>query len=346
MIKPEARKTLYESPVRLSIILAVSIFIAETAVMIIVSIMPPLSVKTEAIIDSSLLMCFIIPQLYFFVLRPLIFQINERKHAETSLQKLNINLEQLVNERTRELKQTDEELQKFIYIASHDLQEPLRKIRTFGDRLKTRFTEPMDERSHHYLERMDREVDRMQGLIYDLRIFSSISSKAQPFVPVDLGSVVLEVVSDLEEKIKQSGGKVEIGQLPKIDADPLQMHQLFQNLIGNALKFAKKNEDPVIKVHGMFSNRNGAEAENDYYQLTVEDNGIGFDEKYAERIFGVFQRLHDKSEYEGTGIGLSVCKKIVERHGGSITAKSEPGEGAKFIITLPVKQINGESTNG
>jgi len=157
-----------------------------------------------------------------------------------------------------------------------------------------------------------------------------VTTKARPFVTVDLKQVVREVLDDLEVHIEQLQARVEVGDLPTVEADPLQMRQLFQNLIGNALKFHREGVAPVVRVWS--EPLNGSE---DQYRIIVEDNGIGFDEKYADRLFQVFQRLHGRSEYEGTGIGLATCRKIVERHGGNITARSEPGQGATFMLTLP-----------
>lgn len=239
------------------------------------------------------------------------------------------------------LEKSNMELQSFAHIASHDLQEPLRKVMSFGDRLAAKYTDALGDQGCDYLNRMQTAAKRMQHLINGLLMFSRVTTKAQPFQPVDLSTVANEVLSDLEIRIQETQGKVEIEHLPTLNADPLQMRQLFQNLIGNALKFNKKNEPPLVKVS---VNRNDT-SEKAYCQLKFEDNGIGFDEQYADRIFGVFQRLHGRNEYEGSGIGLSVCRKIVERHGGMITAKSSPGEGAKFIVTLPVNQAN-EECNG
>jgi light-regulated signal transduction histidine kinase (bacteriophytochrome) len=159
--------------------------------------------------------------------------------------------------------------------------------------------------------------------------------------------VIEDVISDLELRIDQSGAKVEVRELPTVDADPIQMHQLLQNLVSNALKFSNKEEPLVVTVSSALiqDNENGSDsskASADQYAIVIEDNGIGFDEKYADRIFGVFQRLHGRNEYEGTGIGLSICKKIAERHDGSISAEGTPGEGAKFIVTLPTKHSDGE----
>ncbi|MBI5098872.1 MAG: PAS domain-containing protein [Nitrospirae bacterium] len=243
------------------------------------------------------------------------------------------------------LRISNREFQEFSYVASHDLQEPLRKVTAFGDRLKATCGDALGEKGSDYLERMLNSAKRMQNLINGLLAFCHVTTKAQPLVHVDLSVITKEVLSDLEVRIEQTGGRVEVGDLPTLNADPLQMRQLLQNLIGNSLKFHKKDEPPVVKISGSFINSNGNNPtigldDGKPYQIMVTDNGIGFDEKYAERIFGVFQRLHGRQEYEGTGIGLSVCKKIVERHGGTITAKSTPGEGTTFIVTLPVKQSN------
>jgi signal transduction histidine kinase len=190
----------------------------------------------------------------------------------------------------------------------------------------------------------------MQTLITDLLAFSRVTTKAQPFVPVDLARIAGEVVADLEVRLEQSGGRVDIGALPTIAADALQMRQLFQNLIGNALKFHRPEVAPVVSLAA----RLVPDADQcldtpppaaEHYQIIVADNGIGFDEKYRERIFSVFQRLHSRSAYEGTGVGLAICRKIVERHGGSITATSTPGQGARFIVTLPIHQGKGEEAN-
>jgi signal transduction histidine kinase len=167
-------------------------------------------------------------------------------------------------------------------------------------------------------------------------------SREQPFEQVSLDKLAREVISDLEVLIEKTGGKVEIGPLPVVEADPTQMRQLLQNLIGNALKFHRPDQPPVVTLSSeISSSANGAPA---LCQISVADNGIGFDEKYLDRIFAVFQRLHGRSEYEGTGVGLAICRKIVERHGWTITARSEPGAGATFIITLPAQAASvGES---
>lgn len=257
------------------------------------------------------------------------FDISERKKSEAELERYATQLER-----------SNRELQDFAYITSHDLQEPLRKIQAFGERLKTKHGTSLGETGLDYVERMRSSSARMQALINDLLVYSRLTTKATPFVPTDLSVIAAEVVSALEVLIEESHGRVIIGELPVIDADPAQMRQLFQNLIQNGLKFRQPDTPPVIKVYDEDENREKRWRQQ--VEIFVDDNGIGFDEKYLDRIFQPFQRLHGRGEYEGSGIGLSICRKIVERHGGSITAKSQPGIGSKFIITLPIKHINAE----
>ena len=239
------------------------------------------------------------------------------------------------------LQHSNRELQDFAYVASHDLQEPLRKVQAFSDRLKTKFADKLEDEGLDYLERMRSAANRMQMLIQDLLTFSRVSTQAQPFSPVDLNNIAREVLSDLEVKIEETGADVQVGELPILDADPMQMRQLIQNLLGNALKFRRSDTSPVINISSktLKANNNGI---GKCCEIIVKDNGIGFDEKYTDKIFAVFQRLHGRTEYEGSGVGLSICRKIVERHDGNIKVKSKPGEGATFILTLPLKQQNPE----
>ncbi|MFZ5831068.1 MAG: sensor histidine kinase [Planctomycetota bacterium] len=245
-----------------------------------------------------------------------------------------------------ELERSNRELEQFAYVASHDLQEPLRKIRTFGDRLESNCREQLDELGQECIDRMQSAAARMQMLIEGLLTLSRVTTRGQNFVPVDLAQVAHEVVGDLESQIERSGGRVEVGKLPTIEADPLQMRQLLQNLIGNALKFHRDEEPPVVQVHGRFvhgrSHRTSTALEQ--CRLVVEDNGIGFEAKYQERIFGVFQRLHSRDVFEGTGIGLAICRRIAERHGGTISATSVPGSGSTFEVVLPVRQTKRKKT--
>ncbi len=263
--------------------------------------------------------------------------IHENKLTEEALRKSEEKLRQF----TMQLERSNRELQDFAYVASHDLQEPLRKIVVFGERLKERCAETLAVEGKDYLDRMQKAAARMQVLISDLLSFSRVTTKAQPFAPVDLAKVAHEVVGDLEARIELVKGRVEVGQLPAISAEPLQMRQLIQNLIGNALKFRRPEEPPVVKVAAEMISaprpRSEPGAPNEQLcRLTVSDNGIGFDEKYLDRIFNVFQRLHTRNEYEGTGMGLAIARKIVLYHGGDVTAKSKPGQGSTFIVTLPM----------
>ena len=245
--------------------------------------------------------------------------IRERKRAEAELRSAMQHLEQ-----------SNRELEDFAHIASHDLQEPLRKIQAFGELLDSKHAAALPPQARDYIERMRAAAKRMQVLINDLLAFSRVATKGQPFVPVNLETVAREVAHDLELRTHEAGGHIDIGELPVIDADPLQMRQLLQNLAGNALKFQRDGVPPVVTI--------SSAVDGGKCRIRVTDNGIGFDEKYAERIFTMFERLHGRGKYEGTGIGLAICRRIAERHGGTIIARSTPGQGATFVVTLPVKQ--------
>jgi signal transduction histidine kinase len=298
----------------------------------------------DAVISKSSMVPLLAPifglVIIFIVMIQLDKSITRQKETEKELKQY-----------SERLRVSNRELESFAHIASHDLQEPLRKVMTFGDRLTTKYADVLDDRGRDYLERMQSATERMQKLIASLLSFSRVTTKAQPFVPVDLTKMTQEVITDLEVLIERSKAKMEVEDLTTIHADPLQMRQLLQNLIGNAVKFAKENESPFVKIHGKLINfdnneENGADLKNTGYQITVEDNGIGFEQKYSDRIFGVFQRLHGRKEFEGTGIGLAICRRIVERHDGLIEAKGNPGQGASFTVTLPIMHetgVNNES---
>jgi two-component system, LuxR family, sensor kinase FixL len=263
--------------------------------------------------------------------------ITERKRTHDALAR-----------KAAELARSNAELEQFAYVASHDLQEPLRKIQAFGDRLKSKLETVNLQEGQDYLERMQSAAARMQRLINDLLTFSRVISKSQPFVPVDLAQVTKEVLGDLEVRIEQTKAHVDLGALPTIEADPTQMRQLLQNLIGNALKFQPPNAKPQIHISAQnvrkaFNGVAEGGIEQELCEVTIKDNGIGFDEKYSEKIFAMFQRLHGRNEYEGTGVGLAVCRRITDRHGGTISAKSKPGEGATFVVTLPVAHQKGDT---
>ena len=240
-------------------------------------------------------------------------------------------LEEQVLVRTAELERSAEELTNFAYIASHDLQEPLRKIIAFGDRLAVKFGSVLNDTGKDYIERMQKSALRMKGLIDDLLQFSRVTMHSETFQEINLNEVILEVLSDLEVQIERTEGRVEVDTLPKIEGGEFQMRQLFQNLISNGLKYHSDEVAPVIKIKY-------AGFDNDLEEIHIEDNGKGFDEKHLDRIFRPFERLHGHSEYGGTGMGLAICYKIVAHHKGHITAKSQPNQGATFIVKLPSKQ--------
>ena len=229
-----------------------------------------------------------------------------------------------------ELSRSNAELEQFASIASHDLQEPLRKVQTFAAQLNAKESANLSEQGQDFLRRMSDAAGRMRDLIDDLLAFSRVSTQGHPFTAVNLGDVISQVLVDLEVHIEENGAHVTVGLMPTIEADPLQMRQLFQNLLGNALKFRRSDVTPELRVD--------AQVADHIAQLTVSDNGIGFDEQYATRIFRAFERLHAARAYPGTGIGLALCRKIVERHHGTITAASEPDHGATFTVRLPVTQ--------
>jgi signal transduction histidine kinase len=230
----------------------------------------------------------------------------------------------------RELERSNRDLKEFTSIASHDLKEPLRKIISFGEFLKEKITN-VDEEGHRYIDKIQDASIRMNALIDDLLIFSSVSTKKKSFERYDLTKIAQDSLINLENRIKTTQGKVNIGKLPSIEVDPSQTSQLFQNLIGNSLKYHREGTPPAINI---FSKS----CENEKVEILIEDNGIGFNEKYIDKIFQPLERLHGRSAYEGSGIGLAICKKIVDRHHGTISAKSAEGKGSTFIITLPEKQ--------
>lgn len=255
-------------------------------------------------------------------------EISERRRVEEELRKKSEKLAAY----SAMLEQSNRDLQDFAFVASHDLQEPVRKIQTFVDRIRIQYSKFLDERGRDYLERVARSARRMQELILDLLKYSRLSSSMEVFPWVDLTESVEEALSDLRVLREDAGAQIEIETLPRVEADPVQMRQLFQNLLGNALKY-RGEETPVIKVYMGSSECEG------FHEIRVEDNGIGFDECFLDNIFKPFQRLHGKSApYEGTGMGLAICRRIVERHGGSITARSKNESGAVFIVRLPEKQ--------
>jgi signal transduction histidine kinase len=257
----------------------------------------------------------------------------------TKLKKAQLQLEKLVED----LKRSNANLEEFAHAASHDMKEPIRKVLTFSDRLKSSLEPRMTEAEKNLFSRMENATQRMGILVDDLLAFSHLSERPKEMEVVDLNKKLENVLGDLELLIDEKGATIDIGSLPVVKGHRRQLQQLFQNLIGNALKYSKPNIDPVItitceEVLGKDSPIHKLVESDDrsFYWIQVRDNGIGFEQQYAERIFAMFQRLHGKSEYAGTGVGLSIARKVVENHNGYIWAQSEPGAGATFHVLLPV----------
>ncbi len=237
----------------------------------------------------------------------------------------------------KELKRSNTELEQFAYIASHDLQEPLRKIQAFSDRLVKKYKDSIDERGQDYMERMQSAAMRMQEMINDLLSYSRVTSRSNPFLKVDLNEILEEAISDLETRISREKGKVEVCKLPEIKGDKVQLRQVLTNLIGNALKYHKPDVPPIVKITSETNTENCI--------IHISDNGIGFDISLADKIFQPFQRLHGRGKYEGTGIGLAICKKIAIRHKGDITVESAPDKGSIFTLTLPLNHMEEPNEN-
>ena len=257
--------------------------------------------------------------------------------AAVEVDRANTRLEAANSELARsnlELQRSNAELEQFASVASHDLQEPLRKVQTFGDQLERRFADDIPEEGLDYLRRMRRAAGRMSILIEDLLRFSRVTTRALPPERVDLGRVAHEVVGDLETSIHDAHADVRIGTLPVIEADPSQMRQLLQNLIANGIKFSRSGVAPEVELRS-------AQAATGMVAFEVTDNGIGIEPEYTERIFRVFERLHPRDVYEGTGIGLALCRKIAERHGGTVEVTSEPGRGSTFRVELAAASPTG-----
>ena len=248
---------------------------------------------------------------------------------------------EMMLEYTQKLERSNRELIDFAYVASHDLQEPLRKIEAFGDRLQKKYGDILPDDGKMFVDRMHNAASRMRRLINDLLSYSRITTNAKPFQWISLNELVAEVQSDLQIRIEENAAVIDSNDLPKIECDATQMRQLIQNLVSNALKFRKAEQTPIIKIHGELQNsKMPGTAKN--LVITISDNGIGFDNSFKEQIFTIFQRLHSRNEYEGTGIGLATCRKIVERHGGTIEASGVQGEGSTFKFIIPQTQSTKE----
>jgi len=227
-----------------------------------------------------------------------------------------------------ELKRSNKDLEDFAHLASHDLQEPLRKIVTFGDRLKEQLS-GLNENAKNYLDRMQRAAERMKNYIDDLLEYSKVTTAPKPYKLTDLGKLTEQVLEDLDFQIKNNNANIQVGTLPTLELDPIQISKVLQNLISNAIKYHRQDVDPIVSLTSSYDEEEKA------WNIEVSDNGIGIEEKYFQRIFKPFERLHGRSTYEGTGIGLAICHKVVHRHKGNISVRSTLQKGTTFIITLP-----------
>ncbi|GAB3927229.1 sensor histidine kinase [Larkinella terrae] len=264
----------------------------------------------------------------------------ELAQAKTKLEQSERDLQATVSE----LNRSNAELSQFAYVASHDLQEPLRKIQAFGEILVNQYAPQLDHTGTDLINRMQTAANRMKVLVKDLLSYSRLTTKQQPFELLNLNQLLSEILIDLETSIQEKKATIVAAELPAIQGDPLQLRQLFQNLLSNALKFSKSGQQPVIQVAGSvltagelpaFVPRTGSSS---YVSISVADNGIGFEQKFEDRIFRLFQRLHGHSQYEGTGMGLAICKKVADNHQGYLTVRSEPNQGSTFVIYLPVER--------
>ena len=265
-------------------------------------------------------------------------EIHERKMSEEKVKELNHKL----LENIERLESANRDLDLFAFMASHDLQEPLRKMLMFSDRLANKYNEVLDDEGRMFITRIQHAGERMQALIKDILLFSQTSIEKPVFIESDLNEILRDVLAELENEITDKRAKIILDNLPMLCVNPVLIRPLFHNLISNALKYSRKGVDPAIRIYAEFSEgQNGYGADDKktrYCRIFIEDNGIGFEQKYSEQIFGMFKRLHLNSEFEGTGIGLALCKKIVEEHNGFITARSKVNEGSVFIISLPEQQ--------
>jgi light-regulated signal transduction histidine kinase (bacteriophytochrome) len=307
--------------------------------------MPPqYSLNLERPIDYEIAIAYLT---FGFLVTWLLDQQHQRSYK---MMKLNQVLESEVEARTQELIKTNEELlrsnkelQDFAYIASHDLQEPLRKIMAFSERMKVRHAELMPKDAVEYLNRVHQSASRMRQLIEGLLTYARVSTRPLPHQPVSVKEVVESVMSDMEILIEERKAIVQLGSLHQVVGDPVQLSQVFQNLLSNSMKFQKNDESPVVVISSQIE---VDEVDNSWWcRISITDNGIGFRQEYAEKIFTLFQRLHGRDEYAGAGIGLAVVKAIVDKHRGKINVKSEENLGCSFEITLPAVAPDNEEEN-
>jgi len=309
-----------EHPARILIKLALAIFVSEMLVMIVLSFLPPFSMMMEALVDSALLILLLSPMLYLSLFRPLMSDISERKQAQRELTR-----------QAQKLKISNAELEQFAYVASHDLQEPLRMVSSYLQLLEHRYNDKLDADANDFIQFATDGAGRMQKLISDLLTYSRSGTHEKAFESVSCEDVLDQALANLQVAIEEENAVITHGPLPIVAADEVQLPQLFQNLIGNGIKFHGA-EPPRIHV--------SAEQNESRWIFAVCDNGIGIDPEHREDIFQIFQRLHSREEYSGTGIGLATCKKIVQNHGGQIWVEAELNRGSEFYFTIPKITLN------
>ena len=263
--------------------------------------------------QKALVISIITISIFLFTLFLILFLVKESREKEKNLIRINKELEELT------------------LISTHDLQEPLRKIQVFGDRLRVRYAENLGDTGKDYIERMQASASRMQTMLNELLTYSLLSAKVNRHTMVDLNNTMKDVMADLEAIIEKEGARITISKLPVIEAVPMQMKQLLQNLLSNSIKFHKPTQPPIVKIYAEI-------IDNQRIRIVVIDNGIGFDMSFYNKIFRPFQRLQSRASFEGTGIGLAICKRIVDLHNGTILAKSTLGVGTRFEVELPVNQ--------
>lgn len=268
----------------------------------------------------------------------IVTDLSAQKKTQQQLERSNAQLERM----NRELEQSNHDLQQFASVASHDLQEPLRKIQMFSNLLKENNKRLLSIESKKYLDKIVNSAKRMRALILDVLSYSRLSAANHIFEPVNLNEIVRDLLEDFELIIHEKKAKIKVGKLPEIEANKGQIRQVFQNMLSNALKFSKTDEAPVIHISGSCMGERSFDAppqpDGPFCMIRIKDNGIGFDQKYQNHIFALFERLHSKDSYEGSGIGLSITKKIIEKHDGLVQARGRSGEGAEFLLLLPVSQ--------
>lgn len=301
-----------------------------------------IAITIRGMTGATLIILFLSLLLSLYMVQKGLSIAEQREEALAELKRHHDRLEEIVEERTARLTESNRDLQHFAHMASHDLREPLLLIQAFGRRLAKKYGSLLDTKGQEYLLRFEVLTDRMSRLLERMLLYSRVAIRPNLTTPADLTTIAREVIADLQMRIENTGGRVDLEDLGIIEADQLQMHQLLQNLIGNALKYHRPDVPPVVKITSRLILD---DTDSPFRNIIIEDNGIGFDESESSRLFEIFHRHQTNGQYEGTGVGLAICKRIVERHNGIIVATGKPDDGAQFIIWLPVKQPGSQITD-